>query len=154
VNNTDDAVWNRLRELPFTHQHVENRDSKIKSHLLRSAKARAAVLAWLIDGLQAYLSEGLKPPDTVLKVTEEYRAQMNPLSDWADECCVFGEEEREDSRRLRRSYERFAGNHALGEKRVAKAISQLPGVMPYRTKAERGYRGIQLLAHGEFENED
>jgi putative DNA primase/helicase len=47
----------------------------------------AGILNWALEGLRAYLKEGLNPPHTVLNATEEYRQDMDVVAQWIDDRC-------------------------------------------------------------------
>jgi phage/plasmid-associated DNA primase len=44
-------------------------------------------LNWALEGLAAYLKQGLDPPKAVLASTEDYRADMDVVGQWIDERC-------------------------------------------------------------------
>jgi putative DNA primase/helicase len=45
------------------------------------------ILNWAIEGLRAYLKEGLNPPPAVLDATKEYRQDMDVVEQWIDGRC-------------------------------------------------------------------
>lgn len=153
VNNADDAVWNRLIELPFTHQHTgKAKDMTIRPHFKRSKKAHAAILSWLIEGLGRYNTDGLIQPAAIMQLTEEYRQQMNPLMPWIDQCGVLDPKAWTSAKRLRESYREFTG-HFPGDRMFGQSLARLPGVTEGRRREggmrQRGWAGIGLLRDDE-----
>lgn len=62
VRDDDDAVWERVRQIPFVQQHNgAAKDKTLRPYL--QTEARIAVLAWLVEGARMYVEEGLEPPD-------------------------------------------------------------------------------------------
>ena len=45
------------------------------------------ILNWALEGLSAYLREGLNPPQAVLGSTQEYRTDMDVVGQWITERC-------------------------------------------------------------------
>jgi putative DNA primase/helicase len=143
VRDDDDAVWQRVRQIPFREQHLgEARDKTLKPYL--ESEARVAVLAWLVQGAAMYQADGLETPEAVTSLTEEYRREMNPLWMWAEECCDRGPKFKSTYHLLRASYEEFTrrGDRPVGTRKFENALKTLPGVT-YERKA-RMYTGIAI----------
>jgi len=143
VRDDDDAVWQRVRQIPFKNQHLgEARDKSLKPYL--ESEARVAVLAWLVQGAAMYREHGLEPPEAVTSLTQEYRREMNPLWMWAEECCDRGKEFKSTYHLLRASYEEFTrrGDRPVGTRKFENALKTLPGVRYDRDT--RTYTGIQV----------
>ena len=88
----DDAVWERLREIPFRVQIPEKqRDRTVRATLNDPKQAGAAILAWAVDGLRQYRESGLNTPDEVTRATSSYRAEMDVLAEFGEDCLVFGD---------------------------------------------------------------
>jgi putative DNA primase/helicase len=89
VRDDDDAIWRRILQIPFVVQIPESeRDPTIKARLRNPQEAGAAVLAWLVQGCCDWQREGLNVPTAVQQATQEYRQQMDPLSEFIDEYCL------------------------------------------------------------------
>jgi putative DNA primase/helicase len=48
----------------------------------------AGILNWAIQGVAAYLKEGLNPPPIVRAATDEYRQDMDVVGQWLEQSCV------------------------------------------------------------------
>jgi putative DNA primase/helicase len=88
----DDAVWERLREVSFGVQiPQEQRDRTVRATLNDPKQAGAAILAWAVEGLRQYRESGLTTPDEVTRATSSYRAEMDVLGGFAEDCLAFGD---------------------------------------------------------------
>jgi putative DNA primase/helicase len=87
VRGTDEGIRRRLHLIPFTvtipKDAVEKdfRERRLMPEL-------AGILNWAIEGVAAYLKEGLNPPLIVRGATDEYRQDMDVVGQWLDERCV------------------------------------------------------------------
>jgi len=116
----DDAVWRRVREVPFTHQiDEEKEDSSIRDRLRDPSEAGSAVLAWAVEGLRQYREHGLSTPDAVRDATRDYRESMDRLAGFADEFLVFGDPQTYQATpiAIRGAYDRWLS--ATGSDRVS-----------------------------------
>jgi putative DNA primase/helicase len=88
IRGTDNAIWRRIRLIPFTVTIPENeRDPKL------AAKLRAelpGILAWAVCGCLDWQRDGLGTPNEVRNATDSYRAEMDTLAAFIDECCFVG----------------------------------------------------------------
>jgi putative DNA primase/helicase len=77
VRSTDEALWRRIRVIPF--------DVVIPAHEVDPdlpAKLRAewpGILAWAVRGCLAWQRDGLNVPDSVLAATSSYRKRADHL---------------------------------------------------------------------------
>jgi putative DNA primase/helicase len=86
----DDALWERVREIPFRAQIPEDeRDPSVRERLADPEESGAAILAWAFRGLEMVRAEGLAPAPLVRAATAENRAAQDPLAEFFASCCVF-----------------------------------------------------------------
>ena len=147
VRDDDDAVWERVRQIPFQEQHTgSNRDKTLKPHL--ESEASAAVLAWLVEGARLYQEDGLEAPPAVISLTDAYRREMNPLTRWAEECCEFEPDFKAEYSVLRESYEHFTPTRErVGTRRFSTSLGKLPEVWNDR-EGDKQWHGIRLATDG------
>jgi len=89
VRDDDDAVWRRLRLVPFTHPVPrEQRDPQLKLTLRDPKVGGPAVLAWAVAGCLLWQREGLGMPPVIDVATRGYREAQDPVADFVAECCV------------------------------------------------------------------
>ena len=83
VRGTDEAIWSRIRLIPFTvFIPPERRDKHLREKLLEE---RSGILNWLIEGCLKWQRDGLREPPEVLEAVEQYRRESDPLADWLEE---------------------------------------------------------------------
>ena len=88
IRGTDHAIWRRIHLIPFDVQIPDDEQDK---ELLKNLKAELpGILNWALEGCLLWQEEGLRPPKEVQKATCEYREEMDPLSDFFEERCIFG----------------------------------------------------------------
>jgi putative DNA primase/helicase len=143
----DDALWERLRELPFSNTvPEEERDPKLRRLLRTDAGHQAAVLAWAVEGCLMLREEGLGRPEVIRLATQDYRAEMDALRLFVEECCVLNPSAWVKSADLRARYETWAKTN--GEKAISgdefRCSLRARGCEPEHRHGGRGWRGIGL----------
>jgi putative DNA primase/helicase len=86
VDDDTEAVWRRIRVIPFAVQIPEDqRDDQLGERLQAEADA---VLTWIVAGWIAYRDHGLKPaPTAVLEATGQYKSESDAVGRFiGDEC--------------------------------------------------------------------
>jgi putative DNA primase/helicase len=148
IRDDDDAIWARIREVPFTVQIPKaERDPTVRARLSDPADAGPAVLRWIVEGAIAYQRDGLVSPDRVSAATAEYREEMDPLHDFLAECCVLSPQAWTKSSELRDAYEawvREVGGKPIDSKEWAASLRR-HNCQPKPRDAGRGWLGIALL---------
>lgn len=83
VRGTDQALWNRLKVIPFNHSiPQENIDLNFGEKLENEL---SGILNWCIEGYKMYLAEGLDMPEEMKKVISDYAEDMSSLDQWLKE---------------------------------------------------------------------
>jgi len=81
----DDALWRRVRVVPFTETLAPTAvDPTVRESLRRNPEEHQAVLSWLYHGCIEYQQVGLMPPKSVELATRELREEIDPLAEWFD----------------------------------------------------------------------
>jgi len=140
MNNLDTAIWRRVRRVPFEREFGDTIDTTIKAHLRDTPTARSAILAWAVAGCLDWQHDGLGTPAIVASKTAELRAEMNPLREFIESCCIVGRDYSANARDVRRRYEEWAktsGARPIGNKEWG---DQLRGLGTYRD-SQRGPDG-------------
>lgn len=90
VNPTDDALWERVRLVPFVvHIPKDDRDKQLEGKLREELPG---ILAWTVRGCLAWQKDDtLTEPSAVLAATQAYRAEMDTLTGFLDDRCVTGD---------------------------------------------------------------
>ena len=152
VSDTDDAIWRRIRRVPFEHTIPEKeRDPKIKATLRDPKVAGPAILAWIVQGCLKWQKEGLVVPGIVKQSTEQYRRSQNPLSEFFNQECEFGSDFLVRLSRLRAAYVKWAEENGedsplqprnFNSRLRARECMDKPTKM--NGKVERCWHGIRL----------
>ena len=89
----DDTVFksNRIWVIEFNETFVNNRDNDLKEYFT-TPENLPTILKWLMDGCKDYLENGLNPPDSVIKATQNYREMYDKTGMFLKECCDIGDE--------------------------------------------------------------
>jgi P4 family phage/plasmid primase-like protien len=91
VPDTDHGTWRRLRLVPFPRRFGEGGDPVdrgLRARVLGRA-AQEAVLAWLVDGARAWISNGLQLaplPEAIQSATREWREGCDLIAQFVSEC--------------------------------------------------------------------
>lgn len=81
VPSDDQAVWNRLRTVPYENVIAEaDKDGGLGDRLLD--EEAPGILAWLVRGCVEWQKSGLTSPAVVLEATAQYRDEMDTFADW------------------------------------------------------------------------
>jgi putative DNA primase/helicase len=88
IQGTDDAIWDRIRLIPFSQRFDGPKaDPKLPDKLRNEL---AGVFAWMVEGCLEWQEHGLEEPKTVTDATKQYREEMDTLASFLDEACVVG----------------------------------------------------------------
>ena len=133
VRHDSDATWRRIIQISFDQQvPEEERDPTLKAMLCDPNIAGPAVLAWLVEGCLEWQGVGLNIPASVRQATAGYRAEMDPLAEFLDECCVLGPETRVSNPDVWDAYKQWAKENSikypLGRKGFTQRLEGLDGV--------------------------
>jgi putative DNA primase/helicase len=105
---SDDALWRRILQVPFTEViPKDERDPDLKRLLRTDPTEQTAILAWLVRGCLESQTRGLDVPERVKNYTAEYRAENDPLAEWVADDCRLGEEHWTPTCQLRDAYENW-----------------------------------------------
>ena len=89
VPGDDDALWKRIRLIPFTQQFLGKNADKGLPDLLKSDPD--AVITWMANGWRDYQCDGLNEPSAVLTATKSYREESDLIGQFLAERCHIAE---------------------------------------------------------------
>ena len=113
VDGGDDAMWARMRLIPFTECFLGREDPELE----RTLEAELpGILRWAVEGCLEWQRDGLGTAGAVERATREYREDEDVLGAFLAERCEVGEGET-PKRELREAYEDFC--RELGEQPLA-----------------------------------
>lgn len=132
VSGDDEAVWARLRVIPFD---VVIPPAERDKHLGDKLQAEAeVVLAWAVEGWLDYRRRGdfLDEPEAVLQRTAKYRSDSDDLGRFIEEWCDLGPAYCAMTSELHEAYTRWANQSGAQSMRMVAFANAL---------TERGFEG-------------
>ena len=154
IRGTEDAIWRRIMLIPWNVQIPPAEQDRTLLEKLHSELP--GILAWVVRGCVAWQREGLRPPDEVTRATAEYRAEMDVMSAFLDECCEQRANAWTYARDLYKAYEWWCmetGERAESQKRFGGRMKEL---YPSRRGGTRGaalYDGLLLKEEARIASE-
>jgi putative DNA primase/helicase len=131
IRGTDNAIWSRIRLIPFTVSIPES-DRIPRSRMMeRLTPELPGILAWGVQGCRDWVQCGLGMPEEVREATDGYRGEMDILGGFIKECCVVSESARGTAKDLYQTYAKWAEQN--GEKPASQRMFGL-------RLAERGFQ--------------
>ena len=125
VSGTDDAIWDRLRLVPFLIRIPEEERRPMETMLAEFQEELTGILNWAVRGCLDWQRYGLGEPPEVRIATTEYRDEMDVLGDFLAECCVVHPDAKAASRYMYAEYRRWAtdaGERVLPQKRFSQCM--------------------------------
>ena len=128
VEGADDAIWRRIRLIPFEVSFKGRADLGLKETLFTELPG---ILAWAVAGCLAWQSEGLGETAAVEDASREYRQESDVLGAFlAERCEMDGETEVAE---VRRAYNEFRDQlnepqvepHVLGKALAKRGINSV-----------------------------
>ena len=86
IRGTDDAIWSRVRLVPFEVSFKGREDLNLADKLEAEL---SGILNWAIEGCLDWQRHGLQPPAKVQAATQAYREEMDVFGPFIRECCVI-----------------------------------------------------------------
>lgn len=83
IRGTDNAIWRRIRLIPFRESFEHRKDPFLEQTLVRE---RPGILSWAVEGCQDWQVEGLGMPAAVRDFTAEYRRESDLIGRFLEEC--------------------------------------------------------------------
>jgi putative DNA primase/helicase len=145
IKGNDHGIWRRIRLIPFNVTIPENkRDPNLSTKLEAEF---AGILRWAVEGCMLWQKEGLKPPDSVKTAVEDYRAEMDTIGDFIEECCAIDPAAKTPFGALFTEYQNWLNlngvNFTASKKDFADALSE-HGYQSSRSKGKRYRSGIRI----------
>lgn len=144
VKGMDPAIWARLHMVPFTVSFVGREDHDLK-HVLDAELP--GILNWCLDGLADWRDNGLKVPAKAKAAGLVYRAEMDVVGRFLEDCTRPSTVENADNTELYRAFVRWSQDNGEREKSQRWLTQAMQNRQLEQVCASRKYwRGIELLA--------
>ncbi len=114
VDGGDDAIWRRLRLVPFEESFQGRADTELAATLEAELPG---ILAWAVEGCLEWQRDGLGHAEAVDRATREYREDEDVLGAFLAERCQLESRGEVTATALREAYEKFC--EELGERPLA-----------------------------------
>ncbi len=169
VKSQGEAIWRRIRLIPFNAIALDPDKDKEKVEVLRregkcplikdkdlpeTLRAEAeGILAWMVSGCVDWCREGLTEPPQVLKATLEFKQNEDSLAQFISERCYQSEEASVQASALRAAYDtwcRMNGELPLNKKGLPARLRER-GFQEKETNRGKEWIGIGLTdvaSHG------
>lgn len=86
IGGTDNAIWRRIRMVPFEVSFPENKQDRKLSQKLENEPP--GILAWIVEGTLKWQKEGLGSAPAIVEATSVYRQEMSAIETFLGEMCV------------------------------------------------------------------
>lgn len=144
---TDTAAWNRLRLIPF--DVTIPKDQQDRSLTVKLLAEGEGILAWLVAGAKRWYAEGLPNSEIVAAATNDWRKELDRLSEYLAERTVRDLDNPEAyllNKDLYASYKTWAENNGERFLSQPKFTNQMETLKYTRKREEAGYvwQGIRF----------
>lgn len=117
IRGTDPGIWDRVRLVPFDVRIPESERIPRRELMARFEAELPGILAWSVRGCLDWQKYGLGMPDEVAQATGAYRAEMDVLAQFLEECCIVNPLAKAKAGDLYRAYSDWC--EANGERPLA-----------------------------------
>jgi P4 family phage/plasmid primase-like protien len=122
IEGADAALWRRMVVVPFDVEIPKTEEDARFAASLATGEGRQAVLAWLVEGYQAYLAD----PDSVQEIpmravaaNRRFRSEVSDLAQCLEDMCEFGDDEyRVEPAKLYRAYKMWCDENGVAGRDV------------------------------------
>lgn len=155
IKGNDHGIWRRMVLIPFS-VNFEKKGTVDRSLNDKLRGEHSGILKWLIEGALEYQKVGLRIPDKITKATDEYRDDMDLLSEWVRSECEIGEDFEDSTANLWASWQAFASfrgdlRYIPSATKLGRKLASDQRFTNIRTKAWRGFKGIRVkTVEGDF----
>lgn len=124
IKETDSAIWERIRRVPFTVQiPPQERDKTLDERLKAELPG---LLAWAVQGCLEWQRLGeLQEPEAVVESTTAYRSEMDDVGRFLTEVCLLGQDYyKTQASALLKAYHLWCGQTTMTSKAFAQRLSE------------------------------
>lgn len=127
VRGTDEAIWRRIRIVPFTVTIPEKERRPMSEMLAEFRKEKSGILNWMLDGYLDYRENGFREPPAVLEAIQDYREEMDVLGRFIDEYCFVSSQVSIPASQIWKVYHGWCddnGEHAMSSKKLNASLRE------------------------------
>jgi putative DNA primase/helicase len=145
VAGTDEAIWRRIRLVPFDVTiPPSKRDKQLVEKLLSELPG---ILAWASRGCLDWQEKGLGEPLEVQRATSQYRAEMDTLQSFINERCQSGAQYLVTAAEIYSHFKawcEFTLEQPMGQQKFGLQLRKL-GFTSIKHRGQRHWRGLQIV---------
>jgi putative DNA primase/helicase len=149
VDDQSDAIWRRIKLIPFSKQFSGEKVDRDLPGKLRAESS--GILNWMIAGCLKWQNEGLKEPDVVLKDLSAIRSISDTIKGFADESLMASPEDHVTSNELYKAYSNWCQKNEVEPEKIKSFIWRLRQQFPIeqaKVRGNRGWSGIKMKKDG------
>jgi phage/plasmid-associated DNA primase len=148
IRGTDNAIWRRIRLVPWAVSIPPAEQDKKLPEKLRAELS--GILAWCVEGCLEWRRGGLQAPDEVRRATGAYRSEMDIIGAFLRDECELGRDFKTTMKAVYERYEEWCeeGGERAESKRKFNARLTERGQFADRRSGPGGLRewhGLRLL---------
>ncbi|MBC2732881.1 MAG: hypothetical protein HF981_00805 [Desulfobacteraceae bacterium] len=148
IQGVDHGIWRRIHLIPFdvtipTEEIDRDLPNKLRAEL-------PGILAWAVQGCLDWRAQGLNVPASISSATAAYRAEMDIIAEFLNDCCTLRAREKTSLANLYVAYREWADNacqDAVGKKIFGNLMRQ-KGFSQSKSDGVRYWNGIKLIIKG------
>ena len=91
IKGTDKGIWRRIRKIPFEYDFDLDKNKNENFFDEKILPEINGILNWALEGCLRWQQEGMELPDAVKVEVEKYKSDMDPITRFAEDCCVISE---------------------------------------------------------------
>jgi len=143
VEGDDDAIWRRIRLIPFAVSFQGREDT----HLAKTLTGELpGILTWAVQGCREWQQHGLGLPAAVEAATTQYREDEDVFGAFlAEQCELHGEVEAATLRAAYEAYCKDLGEKPLTASSLGKRLTRR-GIKATKSNNVRTYSGLRLVS--------
>jgi putative DNA primase/helicase len=151
IRGTDDAIWDRIRLIPFNYRISEQeKDGKLLGKL---RKELPGILNWALEGLRQWRTDGLQAPRIVKTAVDDYRQSQDVLGDFLQEHTSKDRRKSCSVKELYNTYKKYCeegGEKALSKNRLGKILRERGFSTGRKERGIRYWEGFGLMTNAHW----
>jgi P4 family phage/plasmid primase-like protien len=141
----DPAFWDRMRQIVFESEIPMEVRRPMEQVLADFREELPGILNWALDGLSIALSEGMRPPEKIVKDTQEYQKETDLFTQFIEETCELNADARVEKNIFLNRYNDFLKANREEPVKMTRLTKDLGTVgVTVGGDGRRYYQGIRI----------
>ena len=144
VAASDDAMFRRIRVIPFDAQFKGDNLNKNLQEELSQPEHLKALLAWMVEGAKKWYAKGLPESEAVEKATNLYRQDSDILEQFIADNCIIGDKIKFQVSDLYKHFQEWANNNGFRHmnSREIRGLLTKKGFSQTKSGSSRFWKGL------------